>query len=271
MLGIDFAGGTELSYECSGETPNVDKIRAFLVEEGYSDNVRVGYKKGQSGQPLLEIVLPTSGANAKEVDYTSFNSRLDKKFPEVRISIKQTNTVGANVGSQFRVAAFWAAFFSILGVIIYLAFRFDRKYGVAAAVAVAHDAIISLGFFLLCGGSLSLTVIAAVMTIIGYSLNDTIVIFDRVRETQAMYKGVKYGELVNKAINDCMSRTMITSLTTMFVVVCLLVLGGGAVRDFALVMFFGVVIGTYSSIFIATNLVNTWHKGVGTKSLASTK
>ena len=268
MLGIDFAGGTELSYECSGETPNVDKIRAFLVEEGYSDNVRVGYKKGQSGQPLLEIVLPTSG---KDVEYTAFNDRLDKKFPEVRISIKQTNTVGANVGSQFRVAAFWAAFFSILGVIIYLAFRFDRKYGFAAAVAVAHDAIISLGFFLVCGGSLSLTVIAAVMTIIGYSLNDTIVIFDRVRETQELNKGVKYGELVNKAVNDCMSRTIITSLTTMFVVVCLLVLGGGAVRDFALVMFFGVIIGTYSSVFIATNLVNTWHKGHGTKSLASAK
>ncbi len=271
MLGIDFAGGTELSYECSGEAPNVESIRAFLVEEGYSDNLRVGYKQGQAGQPLLEIVLPIVSGADKAVDYTAFNERLDNKFPEVKISLKQTNTVGANVGSQFRTAAFWAALFSILGVIIYLAFRFDPKYGVAAAIAVAHDALVAAGLYMLCGGTLSLTVVAAIMTIIGYSLNDTIVIFDRVREIQELEKGAKYCDIVNKAINECMSRTINTSLTTMFVVVCLLVLGGGAVRDFALVMFFGVIAGTYSSLFIATSMVNAWHKTALDKKLAAAK
>lgn len=262
MLGIDFAGGTELAYDCQGQAPDVEEIRKFLASENYSDNVRVGYKRGQSGEPLLEIVLPIvkKGGIESTVDYTAFNKKLDEKFPEVKISLKQTNTVGANVGSQFRKAAFWAAVFSVLGIIVYLAFRFELMYGVAAALAVIHDAVVSTGLFMMLGGNLSLTVIAAVMTIMGYSLNDTIVIFDRIRETKELNKDMTYAELINKAINECMSRTILTSLTTMLVVVSLLIFGGGAVFDFALVMFFGVITGTYSTIFIASAFINTWHK-----------
>lgn len=262
MLGIDFAGGTALSYECLGGEPNVEEIKQFLVTEGYKDNVRVGYKRGQSGEPLLEIVLPIQKNNGLEqnIDYTGFSNSLDNKFPDVKISLKQTNTVGANVGSQFRKAAFWAAVFSILGIIVYLAFRFEMMYGVAAAIAVIHDAIVSAGFFMILGGELSLTVIAALMTIMGYSLNDTIVIFDRIRESKGQNKDLTYAELINKSVNDCMSRTILTSLTTMLVVISLLIFGGGAVFDFALVMFFGIIIGTYSTIFIASAFINTWHK-----------
>ena len=262
MFGIDFTGGTEMSYECQGTAPNVDAIREFLKSEKYSDNVRVGYKRGQSGERLLEIVLPSIRENGveKQIDYTEFNSKLDSKFPDVKISLKQTNTVGANVGSQFKSSAFWAAFWSVLGIICYLAFRFEFRYGVAATIAVVHDALISAGLFVICGGNISLTVVAALMTIMGYSLNDTIVIFDRVRETMAATNKMTYSEIINKSINDCMSRTIITSLTTMLVVLSLLIIGGGAVRDFALVMFFGVIVGTYSSIFISNTIINRWHK-----------
>ncbi len=269
MMGIDFTGGTELSYECHGQAPNVEQIREFLKTKNYSDNVRVGYKRGQSGERLLEIVLPIVKEDGMEkaIDYTDFNRQLDEKFPEVKISLKQTNTVGANVGSQFKSAAFWAAFWAVVGIIVYLAFRFEFMYGVAATIAIIHDAIVSCGLYVLLGGTVSLTVVAAIMTIMGYSLNDTIVIFDRVRETKNTRKDLTYTQIINKAIGDCMSRTIMTSLTTMLVVISLLVFGGGAVRDFALVMFFGVISGTYSSIFLSNAIINTWHK----RSLASEK
>ncbi|MBQ6473347.1 MAG: protein translocase subunit SecD [Victivallales bacterium] len=264
MLGIDFVGGTELSYSCAGEAPNVEAVRKFLQGEGVGDNIRVGYKRGQSGEPLLEIVISqgkaVSGQDEVKVDYTEFSAKLDKAFPQCKISLQQTNNVGANVGAQFRKAACLAAFFSVLGIIIYLAFRFEFMYGLGAAVAVVHDAIVSAGLFFMLGGNFSLTVLAAIMTIMGYSLNDTIVIFDRIRETRELRKELTYSQQINLAVNECMSRTMLTSVTTMIVVVAQLIFGGGAVFDFALVMFFGVIAGTYSTIFVACSFINHWHK-----------
>ncbi len=262
MLGIDFLGGTQMAYTCQGTAPDVKAVREYLVKEGYTDNVRVGYKRGQSGEPLLEIVLPIEKVDGKEVnmDYTEFSEKLDKMFPQCRISLSQTNNVGANVGSQFRVAAFWAALFSTLGIIVYLAFRFEFMYGIGATIAIVHDAIVSVGLFAMMGGNFSLTVVAAAMTIMGYSLNDTIVIFDRIREMKDERKDLTYSQQINKAINECMSRTILTSITTMFVVVAQLVFGGGAIADFAWVMFFGIITGTYSTIFVACSYINKYHK-----------
>lgn len=262
VLGIDFAGGTELAYTCDGEAPNLVDVRAFLSSKGYGDNLRAGYKRGQSGERLLEIVLPVIKIKdqVQEVDYTVFSAELDKAFPEVKISLKQTNTVGGNVGAEFRKDAILAALLATLGIIVYLAFRFELMYGLAAVIAVAHDALTSAGLFLLCGGELSLTAIAALMTIFGYSLNDTIVIFDRIREMRELNKDKSYYELINLAVNECMGRTLLTSLTTLLVVVSLLIFGGGAIFDFALIMTFGIFTGTYSTIFIASAFINTWHK-----------
>ncbi|MDQ0287930.1 protein translocase subunit SecD [Oligosphaera ethanolica] len=261
-LGLDFAGGTELAYTCDGQAPDVDEVRKFLGTQGYGDNLRVGYKRGQGGERLLEIVLPIIKVKdqVQEVDYTAFSMALDQAFPEVKIGLKQTNTVGGNVGAKFRNDAIWAAVLSTLGIIVYLAFRFELMFGLAAVLAVAHDALVSAGLFMLCGGQLSLTAMAALMTIFGYSLNDTIVIFDRIRETRELNKDKSYYELINQAVNESMSRTLLTSLTTLLVVVSLLVFGGGAIFDFALIMFFGIFTGTYSTIFIASAFINTWHK-----------
>ena len=133
-------------------------------------------------------------------------------------------------------------------------------YGVAAVIAVAHDMLICTGLFMLMGGRLTPSVIAAIMTILGYSLNDTIVIFDRIRETQKLNPDVKYSQLINMSLCDTVSRTFLTSLTTLLAVIAILVIAGGDVWDFAMVMFFGVFVGTYSSIFIASSFINTWHK-----------
>jgi SecD/SecF fusion protein len=261
-LGLDFAGGTELAYTCDGQVPNVDEVRSYLDSQGYSGNLRVGYKRGQSGERLLEIVLPIVKVKdqVQEVDYTAFSAALDQAFPEVKISLKQTNTVGGNVGAKFRNDAMLAALLSTLGIIVYLAFRFELMYGLAAVIAVIHDVLISAGLFMLLGGQMTLTGMAGLMTIFGYSLNDTIVIFDRIREMRSLNKDKSYYELINLAVNECMSRTLLTSSTTLLAVITLLVFGGGEIFDFALIMFFGIFAGTYSSIFIASAFINTWHK-----------
>ena len=256
VMGIDFAGGTQLTYSCDGAEPDVAAVREFLAKDKGYDDVKVGYKRGQSGAKELEIVV-----SALTEDAGQFSSALDAKFPECKIAQSSIYQVGPSVGSKFRKDSIVSALLSFIAIIVYLAFRFEFRYGVAAVAAVIHDVIVSAGIFVVfCGGQISLTVIAALMTIIGYSLNDTIVIFDRVREMQEKRSDVTYRELMNLAINNTLSRTILTTITTLFVVVSLLIFGGGAVGDFALVMFFGLISGTYSTIFIATAIVAHWHK-----------
>lgn len=263
ILGIDFSGGTQLTYACDGEEPNVENIRSWLASQG-QDRVRVGYKRGQGGDRELEIVLPSMSSDPSE-----FGQALDAAFPECKLTPSSTYSVGGSVGSKFRNDALLASFLSFLAIIIYLSFRFEFVYGMAAVVAVIHDVIVSAGlFFILHQGELSLTVVAALMTIIGYSLNDTIVIFDRIRETRPLRKDLNYQELVNLSINQTLSRTILTTVTTLLAVVSLLVFGGGVIFDFAIVMFYGMITGTYSTIFIASAIVNHWHRHEDKKTYA---
>ncbi|MBP1583600.1 MAG: protein translocase subunit SecD, partial [Victivallales bacterium] len=258
LMGIDFTGGTQFTYDCQGENPDVQKVRNYLKESGYGE-AKVGYKRGQGGSEELEITL----AKANE-DANFFSDKLDTAFPECKIKLSSTYVVGGSVGAIFRNSAITATLLSFLGIIIYLSFRFEFIYGLGAVVAVIHDVVVSAGmFFLFNQGQLSLTVVAALMTIIGYSLNDTIVIYDRVRETQGLYKGrttLLYHQLISQSINQTLSRTMLTTLTTMLAVVTLLVFGGGVIFDFAIVMFYGMISGTYSSNFLATAFINSLHK-----------
>ncbi|NLZ64353.1 MAG: protein translocase subunit SecD [Lentisphaerae bacterium] len=255
ILGIDFAGGTQLTFSCKGQEPDVESVRSYLDSIGH-DRVRVGYKRGQGGIQELEIVLANFNG-----DTSAFGDQLDKAFPECELSPSSTYTVGGSVGSKFRNDAILAAVLSFIAIVIYLSFRFEFIYGVGAVVAVLHDVVVSAGmFFLLNNGELSLTVVAALMTIIGYSLNDTIVIFDRIRETRPLRKDLSYRELVNLSINQTLSRTLLTSLTTVLVIIAMLIFGGGVIFDFAIVMFYGMITGTYSTIFIATAIVNHWPK-----------
>ena len=254
ILGIDFSGGTQLTYTCEGEPPDVEKIRGWLADQGH-DRVRVGYKRGQGGDRELEVVMAKM-----DMESGAFSQALDEAFPECKLTISSTYSVGGSVGTKFRNDALLASLLSFIAIIIYISFRFEFIYGLAAVLAVMHDAIVCAGlFFLLHQGELSLTVVAAIMTIIGYSINDTIVIFDRIRENQHIIKGLSYSELINLSINETLSRTIMTSVTTMLAVLALLVMGGGVIFDFAIIMFYGLIVGTYSSICIATAIVNYWH------------
>lgn len=244
---VDFMGGVEISYKYA-ETIPAHEIRAGLEEK--FDNVHVAYKSSVTqASSLLEIVVPEDPGN-HELD-NQVTLALNDSFTTLNAVHVGTKQIGALVGKQFRTDALIAMLVAILGIIIYISLRFQFGYALGAVVALIHDVLIGVGVFLICGRQLSLPVIAALLTIIGYSLNDTIVVFDRVRENLDLKKG-KFLEIVNLSLNQTLSRTVLTSITTLLVVGILFLFGGGAINDFALVMLVGVIVGTYSSIFVAT-------------------
>jgi preprotein translocase subunit SecF len=175
-------------------------------------------------------------------------------------AIRDAEIVGPKVGAQLRHQAFWATIYALGGMLVYIAFRFEWVYGAAAVIAVFHDVLITLGFFSLFHYEISLTVIAALLTLVGYSMNDTIVIFDRVRENLRLMKREPFADIVNKSINQTLSRTILTSGLTFLTVLVLYLMGGEVLRAFSFAMVVGVVVGTYSSFGIAAPIVVLWNK-----------
>jgi preprotein translocase subunit SecF len=175
-------------------------------------------------------------------------------------TIRNVEIVGPKVGAQLRRQAVLATLYALLGMLVYIAFRFEWIYGAAAVIAVFHDVLITLGFFSLFHYEISLTVIAALLTLVGYSMNDTIVIFDRVRENLRLMRREPFAAIVNKSINQTLSRTILTSGLTFLTVVVLYLMGGEVLRAFAFAMVVGVVVGTYSSFGIAAPIVVVWNK-----------
>ena len=193
-------------------------------------------------------------------------STLNNGFVLGNFTIRNVEVVGPKVGAQLRRQAIFATLYALAGMLVYIAFRFEWVYGIAAVIAVFHDVLITLGFFSLFHYEISLTVIAALLTLVGYSMNDTIVIFDRVREDQRLMRREAFPDIVNKAINQTLSRTILTSGLTFLTVLVLFLLGGEVLRAFSFAMVVGVVVGTYSSFGIAAPIVVWWNKyrGQGT-------
>src|SRR6202044_3182587 len=185
---------------------------------------------------------------------------LNSGFSLGNFTIRNVEIVGPKVGAQLRHQAFWATIYALGGMLVYIAFRFEWVYGAAAVLAVFHDVLITLGFFSLFHYEISLTVIAALLTLVGYSMNDTIVIFDRVRENSRLMRREPLAEIVNRAINQTLSRTILTSGLTFLTVLVLYLMGGEVLRSFSFAMVVGVVIGTYSSFGIAAPIVVLWNK-----------
>ena len=201
-------------------------------------------------------------------------NRLNAEFPQAQLSGGSESNVGSLVGATFSKTALWAVILSFLAIVAYTTFRYEFGYGMAAILALIHDVIVAAGIFLLCGREISLPVVAAFLTIIGYSINNTIVIFDRIREILALEPNIKYGDVVNMGLNQTLSRTLMTSWTTLIVLVVLFFFGGITINDFVLVMLLGVIIGIYSSACIASPIVASWHKrtqGVMRREKAATK
>jgi preprotein translocase subunit SecF len=187
-------------------------------------------------------------------------SLLANNYSLSTFAIRDAEIVGPKVGAQLRHQAFWATIYALGGMLVYIAFRFEWVYGAAAVIAVFHDVLITLGFFSLFHYEISLTVIAALLTLVGYSMNDTIVIFDRVRENLRLMKREPFKDIVNKSINQTLSRTILTSGLTFLTVLVLYLMGGEVLRAFSFAMVVGVVVGTYSSFGIAAPIVVLWNK-----------
>ena len=183
------------------------------------------------------------------------SDKLRADFGEAFLAVESSTSVSPSVGQDLLNNGLLAMFYAIVGILIYITLRFDFRFAPGAVLALVHDVVITIGIFAVLQVKFSLPIIAALMTIVGYSLNDTIVVLDRVRETFENFRGRDISDLLNRAINETLSRTVLTSVTTAFVVISILVMGGGLIRDFAFALIIGIVVGTYSSIFVASPLV----------------
>ncbi len=276
-FGVDFQPGTNLMLhvENTASVP-VGDVRAALSASGFTNPV-VQESSGDSGEGTANIFIvrvgditrTAEGAEAGSEQLQTVAERIQQALAPLSaagtaegVAVEDEQTVGPSVGAQLRWDALNAIFWALLFIVIYLWVRFEFRYALGAVIALVHDLIVAVGVFSLLGGEISMNVIAALLTILGYSINDTIVVFDRVREDiQAQRgKGYRFIDILNGAINSTLSRTLLTSITTLFVVVVLAVFGGEAIRDFAIVLLLGIVFGTYSSIFVASALVYLMEK-----------
>ena len=258
-LSIDFAGGTliQVKFEkpVSGD---LGKIRSIVSGLNYgTPEVKT---IGQAENNELQLTVADTGKGTAVSD--EIQSILKNEYADNPFEVRKVEKVGPKIGGELRKNSIIAALLSLLVILIYIGFRFHLPFGVAAVIPLFHDVLITLTVFSLLNREMSLTFLAALLTIIGYSLNDTIVIFDRIRENMrtGSIKGDKFLDLVNSSINQTLSRTLITSLTTLFVVTSLFILGSETIKDFALALMIGIIVGTYSTIYIASPVLIWWHK-----------
>ncbi len=260
-FGIDFAGGTLVQLQFKSP-PSIEEIRNGLKGIGLADSViqEFGSKN--------DILIRVERADGKLEEMGSRIKRaLGKTMVEDDITIDRVEMVGPKVGKDLREKALLSILYAILGIVIYVSWRFEFYYALAAIIALIHDVTITVGAFSLFDKEFTLVVVAAFLTIIGYSLNDTIVVFDRVRENSRRNRKGSWVDTVNTSVNQTLSRTLITSGTTLLVVLALFFLGGEIIHDFAFALIIGIVVGTYSSIFIASVFLIFWE----TKTVARKK
>ena len=265
VLAVDLTGGTSIVYSLDqSKMPSVGDVRKAI--DPFDNAAIIQYQQGVSDATLLvktgETAETEKGKALENHDVGGYVTRLlQAKFPDANLKQVSVDEVGSMVGADLKKSGTWAVILSLCAILIYVGFRFELGFGLGAIVALAHDALISLGLFSLCGRQVSLIVVTAILTIIGYSVNDTIVVFDRIREDLRKDQRTPFKELCDHAINTTLSRTVITSLTTLFAVLALFCFGDGSVFDFALTMLIGIIAGTFSSMFIATPVMVWWYRG----------
>jgi len=259
--GIDFTGGT-LVQRSFREPVSVKDVRRALSEIGLGRSKIQEFNDGQG-----VIIRAPLGKN-----YVKTGKLIDDKLKETFKGLLlggpqagRTEMVGPTVGKELRRKAILALTLTFVFVVIYIAWRFEFKFGIAAIIALLHDVLITAGIFALTGREFSLPIIAALLTIIGYSLNDTIVIFDRIRENLKLMRREKYETIIDVSLNQTLSRTLLTSGTTILVVLSLYFLGGEIIRDFAFTLLIGIIVGTYSSIFVASPILVEWKNRLNKK------
>lgn len=261
-FGLDFTGGTQIQVSYS-ETPDLEEIRTIISDAGYTNFEVVNFRTDQD----LQIRIQETGVSEGDEQAGPGDASL---VADQVVALLQSNTnadverlgsgfIGSQVGEELREQGGLGMLVALIMIMIYIALRFQFKFSVGAVAALAHDVTITLGFFSLMQIDFDLTVLAALLAVIGYSLNDTIVVSDRIRENFRILRKSDPIELINISITQTFSRTIITSLTTLFVLLALLIFGGEMIKGFAIALIVGVVIGTYSSIYVAANVLLYMH------------
>jgi SecD/SecF fusion protein len=252
-FGVDFRGGDLIRLSAPGSI-DIGQVRHALSEIGYGDaSIQ---ESQQAGKNYITIRSPLNTSDKVE-------KQIMQAMPAAGFKVEGSERVGALVGGELAKSSLVALGLGILGILIFVTFRFELSFAVGAIVALLHDVIITIGMFSLLRRELTLTMVGAVLTIAGYSINDTIVVFDRIREGLASGRRGTIEEIMNSSINQTLSRTILTSTVTLIPILCLFFLGGAVLRDFSLAIIIGVVVGTYSSIFIASPIVLWWSRARG--------
>ena len=257
-MGVEFTGGVLLEVQFS-QTTDIGQIRGAL-NAGGTEGVQIQQLRavGQESNDFL-LRIPIGEEQDQNEVQDQIRESLEAEFAAGSFEIARGDSIGAKVGGEFQRTAVVAVLLSFLLTLIYLAFRFEWRFGVAAVIATGHDMMITFGFISLLDVEMSLATVAAILTIIGYSLNDTIVVFDRVRENLRKKRKEPYDATLDRSLNETLPRTVLTSGTTLVALLSLVVIGGAVIRPFASVLIIGVLVGTYSSIFVASPVLLEIH------------
>jgi len=257
-FGIDFQGGTEIVLAFQQKI-EIGEIRAALSKEGLGKSEIKYY--GTSNYILVNTGEQAEGTSIAD----RIKNAVQISMPDKKFEVIKEDKIGPKIGKELRLDALYAIIWAFFAILAYIAIRFKFAYGLGAVIALIHDVLLTIGFLTILNGlipglnlEISQEIIAAFLTLIGVSVNDTVVVFDRMRENGKIYRSMSLGEIMRKSLNETLSRTIITSVTIFLVLVVLLVFGGEVIRGFAFTMAFGVITGTYSSIFIASAFVLDW-------------
>jgi preprotein translocase subunit SecF len=248
---IEFTGGTLVQFQAK-KALDVASLRSGLDREGIHGAEIQNFGSAEEYVIRARVAKPGTDANDTQATAAAVGHALDAVLGQGKYTVSRTEAVGPKVGGELRQKAFLAILLSFFAVLAYLAYRFEWRFGLAAIVATAHDILATIAFIGVMRLEVSLTVVAAVLSMVGYSLNDTIIIFDRVRENLRKHKKEAFEDILNRSINETLPRSVLTHGTTLASLTALAVFGGEVIRPFALVMFFGVFTGTFSSIYIAS-------------------
>ena len=251
-LGIDFAGGVSMALRFEHPV-SLEQARRVVRQSPFPDSELLQFSEGNR----LSIHIKTAREDLEPVSKAMVEA-LRKGFPDNPFQVEGITTIGPTVGARLKLDALKATIIALVLIVIYIAIRFEWKFGVAATIATFHDVLAVLGIFYLLNKEINLLIVTALLTLAGYSLTDTVVVFDRIRENLRLRAKQSLPDLVNRSINEVLRRTIVTTLTVILVLIPIILYGGEVTHDFALALLLGVIVGTYSSVYLASPLVVVW-------------
>lgn len=266
-LGVDFSGGSVISLKFNEEV-EISKIRTILDKNGLQDT-SIQQISEAPGLPKIKVLLRIKKSNIKVGQIGEHVEKLVKNElnPPLTFVRDRTEDIGPVVSKKLQSQAAKAVILAMIAITIYIWFRFEFRFGVAASIATIHDVLVVMGVFYFLNKEFSLLIVTALLTIAGYSLTDTVVVFDRIRENLKIKLKESFKEIINLSINEVLNRTVMTSVTTLLAVIALFIWGGEVIRDFSLALLFGFIVGTYSSVFVASPILLEWESAIERKQM----